>query len=176
LNDFEDFYNTEYLTLNGNNSIINTKYSLVFNHESPNHFHILGGNERWSGDDHFIKNNFALFRERYKRRLMNFKQYIEQAIKDGTIIIFVICRYNSLPVELDDIIKYKYPMLNYKIACINNIDRNLELNTYIKNGFHEDDKELERFKIPFNEIESTGNFLSLRDLQQYVEFSLNQTI
>ena len=50
-NDFEDFYNPELLKLidgEGDQRIIHTKYNCIFNHESPDHFNILGSGEGWT--------------------------------------------------------------------------------------------------------------------------------
>ena len=61
-----------------------------------------------------MDNNFEKFIERYTNRINNFRQYIESC----DFINFVLVRYNSVPLELSEIIKAKYPNLNFKIHCV----------------------------------------------------------
>jgi hypothetical protein len=95
---FKYFVDTNYLTLRDDQWIVNTKYNFIFNHEAS---------------IYFSENNFAKFIERYSRRITNFNNYIRQ-----NNIIFVHQRYNSLSLELDEILHEAYPELKYKIACI----------------------------------------------------------
>jgi hypothetical protein len=96
--------------------IYNTKYNFAFNHEAPGH----GGlylSERWIGGiDHFVVNNFENFINRYTNRINNFRTYLEES----DYINFILYRYNSIPYELVDVIKEKYPNLKFRINTIIN--------------------------------------------------------
>ena len=92
--------------------IYNTRYNFIYNHESSTPD---GGNlyltENWSGGKtHFIDNNFEKFVERYKRRIENFKYYINNSTK----IIFIISKYSDDLSELTKVLNDKYPNLNYE--------------------------------------------------------------
>ena len=153
-NYFEDFYNPDFLYITGDGIIRNSKYGVSFLHESPNHFFKLGRNERWTCKDHFLKNRFAEFQKRYKARFEKFYEYLQNGP-----IVFVINRYNSAPVELDEIISRKFPHLKYIIACINTFEedipgqKELECRIYTERFYSEDTSELERFSRPLVSFE-----------------------
>lgn len=91
--------------------IVNTYYGFVMNHESPGHGNLYI-NENWSGGiNHFVDNNFEKFIERYNQRVSNFRNYINNSNK----INFLLMRYNSIPIELCEIISNRYPSLNFEI-------------------------------------------------------------
>ena len=73
----------------GELNIIN-KYGMCFNYESPTHSHLFreGTNE----DMYYVKNDFENFKKRYRKRIRNFRNYIET----NNDIIFV---YNPMPNE-----------------------------------------------------------------------------
>ena len=77
--------------------------------------------EKWESEDKFIKNNFELFKERYNNRILNFKNYINEALINNNMIIFIF-NTNVTPITLCDIIKNKYPNLKFKIIC-NQLDK-----------------------------------------------------
>jgi len=126
---FKNFTNPIYLTLKkapkmrqhlGDNQndeeyfIFNTYYNFVFNHESPGHGN-LHKSENWEfGPDHFIKNNFEKFIERYDKRIDNFRNYLNS----GNHINFVLIRYNDIPYNLETILNTHYPTLKYNIYVI----------------------------------------------------------
>jgi hypothetical protein len=93
--------------------VYNTYYNFVFNHESPYHGNLYL-NERWSSPYHFIDNDFEKFIERYTNRIDNFRNYLNSC----EFINFILVRYNSVPIELSNILKTKYPDLNFKIHSI----------------------------------------------------------
>lgn len=97
----------------GEKWIVNTYYNFVFNHESPYHGNLYL-NEKWDGPNHFVDNNFANFIERYTTRINAFREYLAS----GAFINFVSWRYNSIPYELCEVIKNKYPELKFKINSI----------------------------------------------------------
>jgi len=122
--DFKYFCNPNYLELrdapdmtkhfpnqkSGEKWIYNTYYNFVFNHESPFHGNLYL-NERWNGPYHFVENNFENFIKRYETRIDAFREYL----KNSDFIDFILWRYNAIPFELIEILKRKYPELNFKV-------------------------------------------------------------
>lgn len=94
--DFKYFTDTRYLKLVHRPStckyypnetlVYNTKYGFIFNHESPGHADLYRIQSWTGGMNHFIENDFAKFRERYDRRIENFRNYI----RSGEHIQFLI--------------------------------------------------------------------------------------
>jgi hypothetical protein len=96
--------------------IYNTYYGFSFNHEAPGHGNLFLS-EKWVGGvNHFIENNFENFIKRYNNRINNFRNYLNEC----DYINFILWRYNSIPYELVDILKNKYPNLKFKIHTIVN--------------------------------------------------------
>lgn len=100
----------------GDEIIVNTKYNFIFNHESPSHgnLHI---HENWAnGTHHFVLDNFKEFIVRYNNRIQNLKNYINS---NEYKILFIITKINNnfeTCKELDEIIKEKYPNLDYSFV------------------------------------------------------------
>ena len=97
-----------------NNMLINKKYKLCFNHESPGH-PFLYKTEKWSSKEMFTENNFKLFKERYNNRINNFNNYIKDSIKNNKLIVFLLNTFNT-PIKLKNILIKKYPLLKFKIV------------------------------------------------------------
>lgn len=109
--DKEKFFNlrVEYDSINKQDCILND-YNMWFNHESEK----MDNNEKiewypgkWS------ENNFYLFKERYERRIENFNNYINK----NNILFIIENPYDDI-TKIIDIIKIKYPQLNFKILHI----------------------------------------------------------
>lgn len=125
--DFKYFLDTNYIEIRdiGEPIIYNTKYNFWFNHESPGHANLYI-TQNWSGGiNHYINNNYEKFIERYKTRINNFRNYINS----GNKINFIIDRYKTTSIEdikeLDNLLKIKYPLLNYNFIFVppkNNFD------------------------------------------------------
>lgn len=98
-----------------NKLIVNKKYSLWFNHESEGH-PTLFKIEKWSSLDFFTKNNLEQFKIRYKKRIENLKNIINDCIINNKELFFVLNTYVT-PLKLSKIIKKKYPKLKFKILC-----------------------------------------------------------
>lgn len=164
-NDFADFANPDFYQIDEAGYITHKKYALIFNHESPNHYGILGTGEGWSSANHFVDNNFKLITERYVQRIENFRNYIKNSIETNELVIFAIIKYNSIPVEIDQILKEKYPELNYKIACISNLELSEEIRSYslVKCELPENLKNLK-----INDLSFTGNFIPFEDIPNYL--------
>lgn len=126
--DFKDFMNDEFLKLikceqsiggivKDEILLYNTKYNFIFNHESPGHANLYI-NQSWEGGiNHYINNNFLKLKERYDRRVNNFKNYINLG-QNGDSITFILSRFNNDITELKNVLLEKYPNLNYKILVI----------------------------------------------------------
>ena len=112
---FQYFCDPQYLEYNGKGYIKNTFYQFMFNHETPGHAD-LHLRERWPGNNkyHFTENNFENFINRYNRRILNLKNYIEE--NDHIIFILQIVNVNQknqLLLKLKNILKQKYPLKNF---------------------------------------------------------------
>lgn len=121
--DFQDFCSPEFLELKqisneskyckGDLLIYNTKYRFLFNHESPGHAN-LWIDQKWSGGlYHYVENNYEKFRERYERRIQNFRKYLHS----GEEIVFLVSppREDTF-VKLRSVLSEKYPTLKYSIV------------------------------------------------------------
>lgn len=131
--DFENFCNAKYLSLidapdvkkfipnqkDGEKWIYNSYYKFVYNHESPYHGNLYL-NEQWSSPYHFVENNFENFIKRYEKRIESFRNYLNNTDH----INFILYRYNSLPTELINILKNKYPNLRFTIYHIYDFGKN----------------------------------------------------
>lgn len=122
--DFSDFVNPQYLKLidapadvlrakTNEELIYNTKYNIVFLHESPGHADLYQ-KENWpEGMYHFVANGWQHFQERYSKRIENFRTYLNS----GASIHFVLSTPNPLD-ELEAVLDAKYPTLDYKVTNI----------------------------------------------------------
>ena len=120
LNDnFSHLCDTNYLKMTPN-GIVNTYYNFTFNHETPGHADLYL-HENWQeGTNHFINNNFRNFKERYNRRICNFRQYLSNP--NNSIIFIIQFVHDKTPndnySELRQALKNKYPNLKYYIQVI----------------------------------------------------------
>ena len=117
--DFKYFYDPEHLVVN-EEGIFNTRYNFGFNHESPGHADLYL-HENWpEGETHFINNNFKHFIKRYKRRIRAFQDYLNDP--NNFITFLIQFKNEQMPnddfVILREVLKWKYPHLNYTIHVI----------------------------------------------------------
>jgi len=123
--DFKYFLDLDYIELfkvseecpycTGDILIRNTKYNFVFNHESPGHANLWQIQGWAGGKDHFISNSFYNFKERYSMRIENFRNYLTS----GNEIVFLLTRsYPSETLELDNVLRDKYPNLLYRVVYL----------------------------------------------------------
>ena len=124
--------------------IYNRKYKFWFNHESPGHANLYI-KEKWeNGTNHYVMNNYEKFIERYTNRINNFRNYLSS----GKSIKFVLNRYKTMTCGditlLNNVIKHKYPSLNYSFEFIWLNDPIMTLHHLINMGFNEDDDEVKR--------------------------------
>lgn len=130
LDDFRDFLNPAYLRMqtvpsevlgtdHSEELLYNTKYGFVFLHESPGHANLYE-TEMWPGGKyHFVADNWAKFRERYARRIENFKAYIHS----GQLVQFCIGAPSSDLRALETALRTTYPRLRFTVFPIE-IDSN----------------------------------------------------
>ena len=123
--DFKDFVNPEYLRLQTvpaevlksatpEELVYNTKYNLVFLHESPGHAN-LHQTEKWpNGPYHWVNDNWRAFCERYARRIENFRSYL----RSETPIRFILSSPHPDLESLLTAIRISYPTLVYEITQI----------------------------------------------------------
>ena len=117
LEDFKNFTDPAFLVYDGN-SIRNTYYKFVFNHETPGHanLHIT---EQWEeGINHFVNNKFKHFIDRYNTRIANFRNYLNNT---DNFINFIYNPSSETPnySVLKTALLSKYPNLQFKIYVIN---------------------------------------------------------
>ena len=150
--DFSNFFDLEIFEVShmnpyctGDTLIRNTKYNFVFNHESPGHAN-LWQTERWPGGrGHFVLNSFEKFKERYEKRIQNFRNYL----LSGKQITFILTRPNPVDTaELDNVLKEKYPELIYKIIYLD-LERGPEhyINHLRIMGLSDTDPEIQRISL-----------------------------
>ena len=149
--DFEFFTDEKYLILDhefdkpNDPCIFNTKYKFGFNHESPYHAGIYERQQWPDGREHFMIDNYRNFKERFNRRIQNFRDYLNDP---NNHIIFILTTWNKTEQELKplhDALKFRYPNLSYEIKQYNdpngkeNLAKHLRILKYTK-----DDYELKR--------------------------------
>lgn len=120
--DFKYFMDSSYLELiqapfttggivQGEILLHNTRYNFFFNHESPGHAGLYASQNWQGGINHYLDNDFALLKERYNRRVSNFRNYINSG--DG--IAFIVARFNADFTQLHEVLSKTYPTLQYDI-------------------------------------------------------------
>jgi hypothetical protein len=123
--DFKDLVNPEYLRLQivpadvlkaaaEEELVYNTKYNLVFLHESPGHANLYQTEQWANGRYHWVIDNWNAFRERYTRRIDNFRAYL----RSGTPIQFILASPNPPLDTLHDALRSSYPGLVYQITDV----------------------------------------------------------
>jgi hypothetical protein len=148
LDDFKYFCDETNLQLNyiqGDDTIYNTKYNFIYNHESPGHANLYITQNWAEGINHYVNNNYYNFKRRYEKRVNNFRNYLSDP---NNYIIFVITSWNKTQDDMADLknaIETHYPNLKYEIQILN--DPNGK-EYYVKHmnymGYTENDHELKR--------------------------------
>ena len=98
--------------------IYNKKYNFIFNHESPGHANLYITQNWKNGINHFCMNNFKEFIIRYRTRIQNFINYLTSNNEITFVITRKNCKLENLS-ELQNIIKSKYPKLNFSFVILN---------------------------------------------------------
>lgn len=149
--DFENFYDENYFEMKqemfdkDKYVILNNKYNFIFNHESPGHADLYIQQNWPEGINHFINNNFHHFKERYSRRIHNFRSYLSDP---NNFITFILTSWNKTDNDIIDLkmaIEKHYPSLKYKVVIIddpNGKEYYLQHMRYMR--YKEDDVEIQR--------------------------------
>jgi hypothetical protein len=124
-NNFNNFFDNLECIIENNEKIITNYYNIKFNHESP-----INSKQLNYESDFYIKNNFKELILRYKKRIKNFYNYINNNNK----IIFVTNNYNENLNEILNIFEKKYPTKNFYIFCFKEYSSN-EINFFCKLGY-----------------------------------------
>lgn len=122
--DFKYFCDSDYLelieapfssggTVKGEKLVYNTRYRFIFNHESPGHGNLYITQNWKNGINHYIDDDYKLFKERYNRRINNFRHYVQ-----NNDITFIITRFQNNITELRNAIKETYPTLKFNIVIL----------------------------------------------------------
>jgi len=90
--------------------IYNMRYGFIFNHESPEHAELYRIQNWPGGKNHYIRNDFELFIDRYQRRINNFRNYVK-----NNSVHFILGKFDKDIDELSEIIKGAYPTIQYRI-------------------------------------------------------------
>ncbi len=121
--DFQDFFDlcllqisneSQYCT--GDLLIYNPKYKFLFNHESPGHANLWQIQQWPGGINQFVDNKYLCFKERYQKRIENFRNYLQS----GEDIHFLISSPNEDDTfdKLRQVLDKKYKGLQYTIQNI----------------------------------------------------------
>jgi hypothetical protein len=157
--DFAEFCDPDMLEIMPCGNIRHTKYRFIFNHESRTNYEALR-HEMWSSPDHFTKNNFYNFMERYQARIDNFREYIQ-----NKNVIFVIQRCGGDAKEIPDIITRKYPNLRFKCVCITNPQTHFSANEKADIERMGCADRMDRFSNP-GAMKDTGKCLYIEDYSE----------
>ena len=99
--------------------IYNTLYNFEFTHESPG-IADLYLTENWSGGiNHFVDNNYSELKQRYARRIQNFRNYMSNPLCHITFILTTWNKTQNDIKEFKEAIESRYPRLKYKVLIKN---------------------------------------------------------
>jgi hypothetical protein len=122
LDDFKFMCDDKFLEIRPGKSdnevlIFNTKYNFIFNHESPGHADLYL-KENWpEGKFHFTVDNFRNLKERYNRRIDNFRRYVLNPLNRVT---FIMTSWDKTDIsDLQYVIQKMYPTLRYDMKMLN---------------------------------------------------------
>ena len=138
LDDFKFMCDDKFLEIRPGKSdnevlIFNTKYNFIFNHESPGHADLYL-KENWpEGKFHFTIDNFRNLKERYNRRIENFRRYVSNPLNR---ITFILTTWDKTDIsDLQYAIQKTYPTLQYEVKMLNDpkgkqyyVDHMIEMN------------------------------------------------
>ncbi len=94
--------------------IVNAKYGMIFNHESPGH-PFLADSESWGSPDRFCRDDFEQFRERYFRRIEAFLSTIYGCIGSGEELVFLLKASPEDWGTIEAAIARTYPDLRFRV-------------------------------------------------------------
>lgn len=94
--------------------IVNSRYGMIFNHESPGH-PFLSGTEGWDSPHRFCQHDFQEFRERYERRIATFLATIQSCIEKDRELVFLLMANAGDVAKVTAALAAKYPTLRFRI-------------------------------------------------------------
>lgn len=138
---------SKYLNTDGNGDLViyNKKYKFIFNHESPGHANLYLTQKWTKGINHYVMNNYEEFINRYKRRIQNMKDLLSS----NKNITFILTRSNPHIgdiSELNNTIRSKYPLLNYKFVLLD-FDKYSVYGHLILMKIDKNDEEIKRLEM-----------------------------
>jgi len=138
---------SKWLNTNGDGDVLiyNEKYKFLFNHESPGHANLFVTQKWAKGINHFVMNDYKEFIDRYQRRIQN----IRDLLNSTKLITFILTRPNTELENIDKLnnaIKERYPLLNFKFLFLN-CDKGIFYDHMILMRLDENDEELKRLKL-----------------------------
>jgi hypothetical protein len=153
-NRFEGFIEETEVSERG---LINRKYGLIFNHESPYQYgSALSQKESWSSPEFYTENDMFRFREKYTRRIQSFND----KLSSGEPVILIHQGFGKLSVRLDEALQSTYPDLRYEIIDITNHNRKIEADFLAGFGIAIPQQDLTLTSVghchPYNNSSMTG--------------------
>jgi hypothetical protein len=145
--DFQCFYDEKYLYLKelpNEHIICNLKYNFYYNHESPGHANLYITQGWDEGINHYVNNDYFHFKERYSRRVNNFRNYLKDP---NNYITFVITSWNKTQDDIGDLknaVEKHYPNLKYEICIINDPNGKEYYLRHMKDMYSDSDYEVQR--------------------------------
>ena len=102
--------------------IYNTRYNFVFLHESPIQYQYE--KDQWEhGINHFVTNDYENLKERYNRRVDNFRNYMNGSYSVLFVLLTPDRAYNSGLPRLNKVLQTNYPNVSYRFSKFNHQDR-----------------------------------------------------
>ncbi|ESQ80725.1 hypothetical protein AEAC466_21595 [Asticcacaulis sp. AC466] len=114
--------------------IVNKRYGMIFNHESPGH-PFLAVSEGWESPNRFSEKNFFHFRERYSRRVDVFLSTIQRSLRDNVEITFLMKAGPDDAPHLGQVISQTFPELRFKLSTTEFLDIDLLIYDDIRSYF-----------------------------------------
>lgn len=138
---------SKWLNTNGDGDIMiyNKKYNFIFNHEAPGHANLYLSQNWPKGINHYVMNDYEEFINRYKKRIQN----IKDLLNSQKAITFILTRPNtnvSDISELNNVIKNKYPLLNFEFKLLN-FDKYIFYDHLLLMKIDKNDDEIKRLDI-----------------------------
>lgn len=97
--------------IQGEPLLYNTYYNFIFNHESPGHANLYEKQQWVGGKNHYVANDFLLFRDRYNRRIQNFRSYVNE-----NSVNFIVHRVQDTTPELNNTLASTHYKLDYVVT------------------------------------------------------------
>jgi hypothetical protein len=115
----------------GEKLLYNTRYKFIFNHESPGHGNLYSI-QKWKGGlNHFIDNDYYHFKERYNKRIQNFRNYMDNR-NNITFILTIFQTDENACIRFNNLISKVYPSLNFNVKLLHPNDTKICVYEHMK--------------------------------------------